>query len=191
MPQVLDSLEASSDTVLYALDETSVSTEPVNRYSWSEVGHPPVLEHNGSHEGVHLIGATEVLKNFDTVVDAYPGDRSITGAEIQTFLERLLEINPGKKITILWDNAKIHLNERIQRFWEEHREHLSFINLPRYCPDMNPQENVWNRLKALLYKPSARENIFELVQDIYEIYNELNSNIFQVRSLASARSFLV
>jgi hypothetical protein len=79
MPQVLDSLEASSDTVLYALDETSISAESSNRRSWSEVGKPPVLERNGSHEGVNLIGATEILKNFDTVVYAPLQQQDVLG----------------------------------------------------------------------------------------------------------------
>lgn len=191
MSEMLGTLESSSDTVMYAMDETSFSVESNNRYSWSPVGHPPVLEKNGSHAGLNAIGATELIKNFDSVIDVYSGDRSLTSIEVGAFLEYLLEINPGYKVIVLMDNAAIHNNEHVQEILDSNSERLSIINFPRYSPDMNPQENVWNWLKANLYKPTSRSSLVELAQDIYELYTELNSNYEQICSLTNARSFLV
>ena len=56
---------------------------------------------------------------------------------------------------------------------------------------MNPQENIWRNLKSKLFKPSARSCVWELVSDIKNIFDELNSNFDKIRSLAYARSFLV
>ena len=41
MPKLLDTLESSSDIVVYALDETGISIESDNYSSWSPVGNPP------------------------------------------------------------------------------------------------------------------------------------------------------
>ena len=49
MPELLSSLESSSDTIIYALDEIGVSIESDNHLCWSLVGKPPILEKNGSH----------------------------------------------------------------------------------------------------------------------------------------------
>jgi hypothetical protein len=56
---------------------------------------------------------------------------------------------------------------------------------------MNPQENIWNYLKAKLFKPSSRASIEELILDAKDIFDELNSNSDKINSLAYARDFLV
>lgn len=63
--------------------------------------------------------------------------------------------------------------------------------MPKYSPNMNPQENIWNYLKAKLFRPTTRDFIEEIILDAKYIYDELNSNIDKIRSLAYARSFLV
>lgn len=191
MSLTLDALESDDNCVLYALDETSIRVEPDNRRLWSPIGVSPILEHNASHKGVNAIGATEILKNFDTIIDLYPSEKSITSVEIKTFLEHLVEINPGKKVYVVWDNARTHTSKMMQSYLSLNSDDISTINLPRYSPTMNPQENLWNRLKTLLFRPSSRSCIEELYTDIFNIYNEFNMNISSVRSLTLARSFLV
>ena len=56
---------------------------------------------------------------------------------------------------------------------------------------MNPQENVWNYLKAKLFKPSSRPSIEKLASDVKDIFDNLNNNIDRINSLAYARKFLV
>lgn len=89
------------------------------------------------------------------------------------------------------DNAKFHTSHEMQSFLFDNKEKLTVLLLPRYSPSMNPQENIWNYLKAKLFKPSARSSIFELISDIQLLFDELNSNFDKIRSLAYARSFLV
>lgn len=105
-------------------------------------GVSPVLESNGSHEGLNSIGATELTKNFDTIIDAYSSKHPITGVEIQEFLQSLLDRNPGKKVTVILDNARTHSNKLIQAFWTANKDRLTLINLPTYSPHLNPQENI-------------------------------------------------
>lgn len=104
-------VENFSDCVFYAMDETGLRTEPDIRRTWSSVGISPNLESNNSHEGLNLIGATEITKNFDTIIDAYSAKQMITSEEVQVFLERLLDINPGKKVYVLLDNTGFHVSK--------------------------------------------------------------------------------
>lgn len=191
MSEIIETIESSDDSVLYAQDETYIRTESTNRRIWSPIGISPILECNATHKGINAIGATEILKNFDTVIDIYHSQKSITSVEIKAFLEHLLEINPGKKVYIVWDNARIHTSSLIQDYLALNNDRLFTINLPTYSPDMNPQENLWNRLKALLFRPSARCCIEELMSDIFDIYSEFNSDFNQICSLTYAKSFLV
>lgn len=56
------------------MDETALQTESDNRRSWSPIGVSPILESNGSHKGLNLIRATELTKNFDTIIDELFGE---------------------------------------------------------------------------------------------------------------------
>lgn len=106
-------------------------------------------------------------------------------------LEHLIELNSGKKIVVFIDNAKFHTSAAIQEFYIEKKDVLKLIFLPRYSPKMNPQEHIWNYLKAKLYKPAARSSMVELILDIKNIFDELNSNSKKISSLAYARNYLV
>lgn len=173
------------------MDETSVCIELDNRSSWSPVDAPTVLEKNGSHEGINVIGSTCILNDHHTVNDVYSAKKSITSKEVISHLEHLIEINPLKKVIVFLDNAKIHTSVAIQEFCLGKTDVLELIFLPKYSPTMNPQENIWNYLKAKLFKPSSRSSIEELILDAKEIFDELNSNSDKIHSLAYARNFLV
>ena len=100
MRGLLPIVENSSDCVLYALDETGLRTESDIRRTWSQVGVSPILESNNSHEGLNIIGATEISKNFDTIIDAYSAQHSIKSHEVTVFLKRLLKAHVGKKANL-------------------------------------------------------------------------------------------
>lgn len=98
--ETLDILESSSSAVVYSLDETGICVESDNHSSWSPVGAPPILEKNGSHKGINVVGSTCILNNFHTVNDVYPSEKSITSSEIKSHLEYLIDINPNKKVVV-------------------------------------------------------------------------------------------
>ena len=122
MQDLLDTVENSSDDVLYALDETYIRQEPTNYRSWSPVGQPPLIERNGSHAGLNIVGATEITKNFDTIADVYSHKQGIASTQILIFLERLIDINKGKKVHVIWDNAGTHTSQTIEAFLAAHKK---------------------------------------------------------------------
>ncbi|MCQ4921641.1 hypothetical protein NE686_00970 [Tissierella carlieri] len=54
-----------------------------------------------SRNGVNIIGATEISKNFDSIVTVYSSDEKITSNEIIKFLKYLLDINKHKKVFMI------------------------------------------------------------------------------------------
>ncbi|WP_242842399.1 transposase [Clostridium tyrobutyricum] len=53
----------------------------------------------------------------------------------------------------------MHKAKNIEEFAELHKEELFLINLPTYSPMLNPQENVWKRLKDTCFQCKVRESI--------------------------------
>lgn len=189
MRALLPTVENSSDCVFYALDETGLRTESDIRRTWSQIGKSPILESNNSHEGLNLIGATELTKNFDSIIDVYSAKQSITSREVKTFLERLLHINENKKVYVLLDNAKFHVSKEMQAFADEHSDDLFLINTPRYSPMLNPQENIWNKLKNCIFSTSAYISIEELYESVKLIYDHFNKDIEMIKSLVYAKNY--
>jgi transposase len=189
MRKVIGTVENSSKTVLYAMDETYIRVESNNYRSWSPIGEAPILEKNGSHIGLNIIGATEISKNYDTIADVYSNKHSITAIEVQEFLHHLLEINSGKKVYVIMDNAKMHKAHCIDDFEQIHKKDLKIIYLPAYSPDLNPQENIWNNVKKFVYTHSSRDSMDILFDDLSSLYEELNANNLTIKSLANANSY--
>lgn len=189
MQEVLSTVENSTDLVLYALDETYIRNESNNRMSWSPIGQAPIIERNGSHKGLNIVGATEIVKQFDSIVDCYSYDVSIRSSKIVTFLENLISKNKGKKVLVILDNAKNHKSKTIKKFSDEHTNDLELIYLPPYSPELNPQENVWNKIKNCLFRLRARVCVDELFCNLSSFIDKFNSNSEQVKSIVHGRSY--
>lgn len=182
-------VENDSDSVLYVMDETALRTESDIRRTWSLVGVSPALESNGSHQGVNIIGATEITKNFDTVADVYDAEHTIKSTEIKEFIINLLERNSNKKVYLVLDNARTHNNRDIQEFWLKNKERLVLINTPAYSPQLNPQENIWNMLKNKIFTVGAKNSIDELFDEVNHLYNQFNDDKSLVKVIVNPRSY--
>lgn len=68
--------------------------------------------------------------------------------DVILFLDHLLEKINGHIHTV-WDNASIHFSKKIKAYLEQEipSKRLTLYALPRYCPELNPDEQVWNHLK--------------------------------------------
>jgi len=70
--------------------------------------------------------------------------------DIICFLDQLLKQLDGQ-LNIIWDNASIHCSQQIRNFLRKDgaaRSRLTLYSTPVYCPWYNPDEQVWNYLKA-------------------------------------------
>jgi transposase len=63
------------------------------------------------------------------------------------FLRRLL-VNASKPIFVIVDRHPTHLAKSVARFVASQAGNLTLFFLPPYSPELNPDELVWNDLKA-------------------------------------------
>lgn len=174
MKKLLPTVEKSSRSVLYAINETGLRTESDIRRMWSPVGASPCLESNNSHKGLNLIVATEFTKSFNSIIDAHSAEYGIKSEEIIHFLKRLLDTNKNKNVYVLLDNAKFHVSNLIQKFANKHKCRLFLINTTRYSHQLNPHENIWNKSKNSIFSTSAHSSIDDLFESVFFIYNHFN-----------------
>jgi transposase len=198
----LDIFEHLSDVSLWAADETGKRLESANYYSWSPIGSPTVIEHNACHEGLNIIGATEIMNHFKLIVNAYPVrakkypddkvDNSIRADHIIKFLKELIDYDRQRGIAktfVILDNARIHTAESVKDFAKEHESDLYLLFQPKYSPELNPQENIWNWMKNFLSKANAYRSIDELKENVSKFKEYISNNFSKVKQRVYARLY--
>lgn len=75
----------------------------------------------------------------------------MNGARLVEFLKRL-RTDVGRPIIVIADNASYHRSGPVQSYVAQSQGELIVENLPAYCPELNPDEQVWNHAKARLAK---------------------------------------
>ncbi len=73
--------------------------------------------------------------------------RTMTAALFLVFLGRLLRSTTGKVFLIV-DRLRAHMTPAVQAWVAAHRERMEVFYLPRYAPELNPDEYLNNDLKG-------------------------------------------
>src|SRR5947208_578692 len=73
-------------------------------------------------------------------------DKRICSGEVIYFLDQMLQFHKGRHLVVVMDQAPPHTSQMTTAYIErQHRLHVFY--LPKYSPDWNPDEKVWNHLK--------------------------------------------
>jgi transposase len=193
MSILLDIIEHLSDTSLWALDETGKRLEPNNFYGWSPIGKPREIEHNGSHDGLNIIGATEILEHNEFVYEEYPiYETTICSSHVIEYLKKLLEYDRERGVNltfVILDNAGMHKSKEVKAFARENQDKLALIFQPPYSPKLNPQENIWNWMKKFVSGDLAYKSNLELSNSIKNFKKYLSENHEKVFQMVHARNY--
>lgn len=104
-------------------------------------------------ENVTIIGA---LSSRGILASMYlPGS-----CDQQVFLKYLEEVllpQLWKGAVVVLDNLSVHKSPRVEELLASRG--VRVIYLPPYCPDLNPIEKAWSKLKSYLRKEGARTYI--------------------------------
>ena len=104
-------------------------------------------------------------------------NKPFNGQAIVEFLELLLN-QIKTKLLIIWDNASIH-NCKVTRLFLETSplaERLHLVHQPKYSPELNADEQVWNYLKAVELKNTCNQNVKELKPKIVLAMDKLKAS---------------
>ena len=133
------------------VDECSTNTSLSPIYGWSRRGQRACFEAPRSW------GANVTLLSSMSLEGMGPSlavEGATTTAVLETYVERVLaaSLTPGR--IVVMDNLSSHKGFRVRELVEERGCELMY--LPPYSPDLNPIEEAFSKLKALLRKAEAR-----------------------------------
>ena len=133
--------------VIYFVDEAAVRADAHRGTTWAPVGQTPVVQDSGDRFGLRLMSA--VSPRGDLKFEAFKGQ--MTSDRFVNFLQKL-RADTRRPIIVIADNATYHKDGSAKRYLQPTPEGIRVAHLPTYSPELNPDEQVWNHLKARLGK---------------------------------------
>ncbi len=136
---------------LVFLDETGLSTDMIRRYGRALGGARCVDTAPAGHwQTLTFIAGLRA----DRITAPWCVDRAMNGEAFKTYLSSQLgpTLRPGD--IVICDNLPAHKVADVQSIIEAQGARLKY--LPPYSPDLNPIEQVFAKLKALLRKAAER-----------------------------------
>ena len=128
--------------ILYFQDEANISLTALLAKTWAPRGRTPKQDVTGKRGGVAamsaITGAGQLIFRLH--------DQRIASEQVIEFLAQMLKHHPRRHLVVVMDQAPPHTSKRTKEFIGS-RQRLQVFHLPKYSPDWNPDEKVWNHLK--------------------------------------------
>jgi transposase len=132
---------------LYFLDETGLRTTEASGTTYGLKGERPVVESTGKNVGVNFISAVSPVGKIHFMAM----EKNFNSEVFLTFLERLMKITP-RKLYVVADNHPAHQSKVVLAFLKTYAAKIEIVFLPRYAPELNPDEWIWQSAKGEVKK---------------------------------------
>jgi transposase len=128
--------------ILYFQDESNVSLTAFLGKTWAFRGQTPQVRVTGKRGGVTAMSA---LSGQGRLVFQLFTQR-IASDQVMQFLGQMLKHHPSRHLVVVMDQAPPHTSRKTRDYIAS-QQRLHVYYLPKYSPDWNPDEKVWNHLK--------------------------------------------
>ncbi len=170
-------------TTVIFIDESGYTLTPRISPTWALKGLIPEISHVcGTWRKLSAISGLAVCYVRGALQTRlffrlHPG-KSIRSKEVVDFLRQILYQLDGH-IIVVWDNLKAHKSRKVKDFLGRHAR-LEMELLPPYCPELNPDEGVWNWSKT-------KDLVNVCARDAAEIVKLVRGSLMRVQCRAHIR----
>ena len=137
------SLAKAQGAEIFFGDEAGMRSDYHAGTTWGAKGVTPVVPATGARVSVNLVSAISARGSMRFML--VPG--RMNAAKFIVFLKRLIH-GATRPVFLILDSHSIHRSARVRDFVKATRGMLRLFFLPPYAPELNPDELVWNDLKA-------------------------------------------
>jgi hypothetical protein len=162
---VTDFLQDYPNGVILALDEMSLYFQATLSRVWSRIGQTPVVNVHPGRECIHFYGAVNLRDGREIALPAQETTSTMTA----NFLMILLSLFP-QPIFLLLDRAPWHFGDVTDLIDSTPR--LQVMYFPPACPQLNPQEHVWERARDAISHNHTYRRFQALIDDFEDYLNE-------------------
>ena len=123
-----------------AMDALHPEYQSKPAFGWVKKGTNPTLKTTAGRARVNIHGALN-LETFDT---PFVAPSTVGGVSAVQLLAKIEDRNQDKRIIqVIWDNAAYHKRPDVRAFLSRKNCRIHMIQLPPYCPHLNPIERLW------------------------------------------------
>lgn len=144
--------------MLYFMDESGVSLHAVMGKTWAPKGKTPVVKTTGDRGSICVTSAISPAGKMIFRIEK----ETVNNKKHIEFLKQIMKHHPSRKIIVIQDRAKPHTAKNVDSFVEENLNRIAIYRIPSYAPELNPDEHVWEYLKAHQLKSHQAINKTEL-----------------------------
>ena len=149
-------------------DEVGVAADQTPARGYAPQGEPATLDVPDPHVRANQIST--VTTTGEVRFMTYT--QTMTAALFLVFLGRLLRSTTGKVFLIV-DRLRAHMTPAVQAWVAAHRDRLEVFYLPRYAPELNPDEYLNNDLKGQVNEAGLPHNKGEVRSRIQAFMKKL------------------
>jgi transposase len=128
--------------ILYFQDEANISLTAILGKTWAPRGQRVSQEVSGKRGGVAAMSAISGIGKLIFQLH----EKRIDSDDVINFLSQMLCHHPRRHLVVVMDRAGPHTSQKTTAFIAN-QSRLHVFYLPKYSPDWNPDEKVWNHLK--------------------------------------------
>lgn len=130
----------ADDEAVYFADAVHPEYQSKPAFGWVKKGTNPTLKTTSGRARVNIHGALN-LETFDT---PFVAPITVDGVSAVQLLAKIEDRNHDKRIIhVIWDNAAYHKGPDVRAFLSRKNCRIHLIQLPPYCPHLNPIERLW------------------------------------------------
>lgn len=164
--------------ILYFQDESNISLTALLGKTWAPKGQTPKQAVTGKRGGVAAMSA--ITGRGGLIFRLL--QKRIASEEVIDFLHQMLKHHPRRHLVVVMDQAPPHTSKRTTAYIES-QARLHVFYLPKYSPDWNPDEKVWNHLKHQELKSHQAKTKDELHQLAYDKLTAMSQNSSLLRGI--------
>jgi transposase len=138
---------------IFWCDETGSQADHHPGYGYARSGEPATMEVPNSHIRCNQISA--ISNKGEVRFMTYTS--TMTAALFIVFLGKLVA-GAGRKIFLIVDRLKAHDAAVVDEWVAKHHDQIELFYLPRYSPELNPDEYLNNDLKGEVNKTGLPDN---------------------------------
>jgi transposase len=142
------------------------------------VGVKPIVKYQHAFKNTYLYGSFSPINGDSFVWEINGTDNKIFEAYLQEFSKQ----NPTEYKVVVIDNAGFHSTKNINI-----PDNIFLLNIPPYCPELNPAEKIWQYLKSRFKNQTfgTMENLRQwLINNVKQMTKE------QIMSITCNKNYL-
>ena len=170
-----------ADQTLLFVDECSFCSLASSTKVYGRIGQPPLL-HQATSVTERIYAISGVTPRGELLSQVY--SQPIRTRQVIEFLQRAL-YRFSEQLSVIWDHASIHISRELKAFLASNpaaRQRLHLYLTPVYCPQYNPDEQVWNYLKSEYLKHRWSRSKTELRNTVQRGLQQLARTPARIRS---------